>query len=820
MFKNRLLVLFFSLFFISILFLVSCIPKDTQKTLAGQAYTVGSCTDSDANTVEAGKNYNVRGTAKLGTTSKTDTCFIAADGKNKLKEYFCDTSGAIQSVEVLCSTVSSGRVCDTGACTVPSCSDGDSKNYQQRLTTRGLASTGDRFVLKTDSCALGADAGKVIEYFCASNLRDVQSELISCPSGQSCLNGACICPLISGSTTLRYTACGPRCVDTKISATDCGNCGVTCAAGQVCQNSLCVLLCGNGKVNTEVGETCDDGNLVNGDGCSGSCSVESGWSCAGEPSVCCSSEKTLCTLGAPVCADLQTDANNCGACGNICATGKICKESGCLEIYDDFSGSSVDTTKWEETAESNIGAQFVTEHSIVNGVYHTAQTTAVENRAVNLISKRLFKTGEIVEFDVILRDGSENWLSRIYFQGLGETMNVLSGRTFTSINDRFLDVRLIEEKYYLKGFPVSAAIGYWYGNSELGKMLGTYHVKIEFIATGAKTTITTPGGVSFPFKATFPMPARFGFSTQTKDSLASVDYDNVIVKGEPLPSGCTDSDGDNLQTQGTVTVINPDGTTIVRKDGCDSRGSWVNEVQCPNPLENHPVPCPTGTNVCSEGVCLIIYDEFKTSSLDLTKWEETAASDSGTEFVEEHGGTNGFYRTSQSTPANRAVTLISTRSFSDGETFEYDLTDYGGQGNHISRVYFDGSGENFPINERYLDTRLRAQGYDHKGFATSGDVGYWNGESEVGKIVGSGAHRTGEYHVKVEFANSGTNITITTYMTQPYPVTANFAGIFDALLTYPFQINLPLPARVGFSSKTGADSTIGVNYYYVLTKQK
>ena len=33
-------------------------------------------------------------------------------------------------------------------------------------------------------------------------------------------------------------------------------------------------------------ESCDDGNAVTGDGCSGMCAVEFGYMCTGSPSVC------------------------------------------------------------------------------------------------------------------------------------------------------------------------------------------------------------------------------------------------------------------------------------------------------------------------------------------------------------------------------------------------------------------------------------------------------------------------------------------------------------------------------------------------------
>lgn len=42
--------------------------------------------------------------------------------------------------------------------------------------------------------------------------------------------------------------------------------------------------CGDGKV--QLGETCDDGNAADGDGCSSQCAIEQGYACKGEPSVC------------------------------------------------------------------------------------------------------------------------------------------------------------------------------------------------------------------------------------------------------------------------------------------------------------------------------------------------------------------------------------------------------------------------------------------------------------------------------------------------------------------------------------------------------
>ncbi|XP_063795775.1 pappalysin-2 isoform X2 [Pseudophryne corroboree] len=44
--------------------------------------------------------------------------------------------------------------------------------------------------------------------------------------------------------------------------------------------------CGDGEVNAELGEECDDGALYNGDGCSQKCQLEENYICRGEPSLC------------------------------------------------------------------------------------------------------------------------------------------------------------------------------------------------------------------------------------------------------------------------------------------------------------------------------------------------------------------------------------------------------------------------------------------------------------------------------------------------------------------------------------------------------
>jgi cysteine-rich repeat protein len=64
-------------------------------------------------------------------------------------------------------------------------------------------------------------------------------------------------------------------------------------------------VCGDGFLH---GEACDDGDLDNGDGCSSSCTVEPGFACNGEPSVCFGSNGENCSNAVPLFPGLNTVA--------------------------------------------------------------------------------------------------------------------------------------------------------------------------------------------------------------------------------------------------------------------------------------------------------------------------------------------------------------------------------------------------------------------------------------------------------------------------------------------------------------------------------
>jgi cysteine-rich repeat protein len=97
--------------------------------------------------------------------------------------------------------------------------------------------------------------------------------------------------------------------------------------------------CGNGRFDP--GEQCDDGNIFSGDGCSAQCTIESCFTCVGQPSICSPSpagtacdDGNACTVGetcdgSGVCGGFTSCRTNstCNVCGQMCTEPQpgVCK---------------------------------------------------------------------------------------------------------------------------------------------------------------------------------------------------------------------------------------------------------------------------------------------------------------------------------------------------------------------------------------------------------------------------------------------------------------------------------------------------------------
>jgi hypothetical protein len=182
--------------------------------------------------------------------------------------------------------------------------------------------------------------------FCADLFSDSKNcgECFSvCPSGTECFLGECLpsgapkTATLAGEETTAFSCpegqvdCGEVCVDVQIDPANCGGCGLVCAAGETCQSGECVAT----PTEAPAPEPAPDPELA----------------AEPAPATCADQGLTDC---AGVCVDPQTDPNNCGVCGTVCASGQcaggLCVETvaeapapaGCPEGQADCGGGCID----------------------------------------------------------------------------------------------------------------------------------------------------------------------------------------------------------------------------------------------------------------------------------------------------------------------------------------------------------------------------------------------------------------------------------------------------------------------------------------------
>lgn len=110
-----------------------------------------------------------------------------------------------------------------------------------------------------------------------------------------------------------YIDNGETCDDSN--AVDGDGCSAQCQIDQGYQcfgePSVCLSTCGDGLIAPGAGEECDDGNAADGDGCSKVCKIEPGFLCSGSPSVC----MAICGDGMAVGGETCDDGNAAGGDG-------------------------------------------------------------------------------------------------------------------------------------------------------------------------------------------------------------------------------------------------------------------------------------------------------------------------------------------------------------------------------------------------------------------------------------------------------------------------------------------------------------------------
>lgn len=179
------------------------------------------------------------------------------------------------------------------------------------------------------------------------------------------------------------------------------------------------------------------------------------------------------------------------------------------ETYDDFSGSTLDTSLWTETTQGTAFDEYGLDTSAQN--YHTAQLSATGGDRESILEMtEEFSEGDAVSYDVTYQTGSGNIISRLY------------------INEQYLDTILTEGS---GSYATSGDIGYWNGDSEVGNTYGTYEVAVKFTSDGAIFDITRPDLSTWTGSATgISEPYSFGVATHTgHDGSGEFDYDNFDV---------------------------------------------------------------------------------------------------------------------------------------------------------------------------------------------------------------------------------------------------------------------------------------------------
>jgi hypothetical protein len=326
------------------------VPSGTPGCVAGLC-TVGGCdtgfgdcngdvtdgceTNTATDLLNCGTCANACGTPANGTaTCATGVCAIdtCAAGYTDCDGDFgngCEIQTAADPANCgtcanVCSVTHATAGCASGLCTVGTCDTGWAdcnttvSDGCEVDTTTDVANCGTC----TNLCATPAHgtAG------CAASVCGVSS----CDTGWGNCNG------------LAADGCE---TDTTTAVANCGTCGTVCpaplhaaasCAGGTCGMGACTAPWGDCNADPADGCEIQLNTIIDCGACGRACSSTYGTpSCTGSPAACaiaCYTNYGNCDSNVDNgCeADLRTDNNNCGACGNVCISGRVCVGSTCI----------------------------------------------------------------------------------------------------------------------------------------------------------------------------------------------------------------------------------------------------------------------------------------------------------------------------------------------------------------------------------------------------------------------------------------------------------------------------------------------------------
>ncbi len=180
-------------------------------------------------------------------------------------------------------------------------------------------------------------------------------------------------------------------------------------------------------------------------------------------------------------------------------------------VYDDFSGSTLDLTKWSIFLPDEGVNEYYVDTTSQN--FHVAQTFESGDVTRGLVVRMIghnFISGEKLDFDFSYVSGSGNRAG--YF--LLYNLNNVQIATLTEF-------------------------GNWNGEFGIGNMLGLYRYHIEFYDNHVNVNVTKPDNSVYNNVVNVQMPYNFVFAANNgHNGMMHFDYDNFIISNtsnEPLP---------------------------------------------------------------------------------------------------------------------------------------------------------------------------------------------------------------------------------------------------------------------------------------------